>query len=81
MAAFCTKCGSPLASSAGFCPACGTAIAPGAGAAAAPVQAKTVPQRQLSNRDGFAVRQNEDGPAELDFALRRAGMGGERNAY
>jgi len=49
--------------------------------AAAPVQAKTVPQRQLSNRDGFAVRQNEDGPAELDFALRRAGMGGERNAY
>ena len=34
MAGFCTKCGSPLASSTGFCPACGTAIA-----AAAPVVA------------------------------------------
>jgi hypothetical protein len=46
MAAFCTKCGSPLASSAGFCPACGTPIASAAPVApvvaAAPVQTAAV---------------------------------------
>lgn len=39
MAAFCTKCGSPLTSSTGFCPACGTPIAAAAPVAAVPVQA------------------------------------------
>jgi hypothetical protein len=29
MAAFCTKCGSPLPSSTGFCPSCGTAVGAG----------------------------------------------------
>lgn len=49
--------------------------------AALPVQVKADPQWQVSNRDGFDLRQDEDGPAELDFVLRRAGMRGERNAY
>lgn len=49
--------------------------------AASSVPVKVGQQRQFSNRDAFAARQDDDGPAELDFALRRAGMGGERNAY
>jgi hypothetical protein len=43
MAAFCTKCGSPLTSTTGFCPSCGTPIvAAGVPVAAAPVQAAYV---------------------------------------
>ena len=42
MAAFCTKCGSPLAFSTGFCPACGTAISAAPVLEAAPAQSAPV---------------------------------------
>jgi hypothetical protein len=43
MAAFCTKCGSPLGSSAGFCPACGTPIVGAAGPVVVAAPAYTAP--------------------------------------
>ncbi|MGZ9722991.1 globin-coupled sensor protein [Rhizobium miluonense] len=49
--------------------------------AAAPAPVKAAQQRQLPARDEFNVGRDEDEMADFGFPLRRAAMGGERNAY
>ncbi|MBB6488002.1 globin-coupled sensor protein [Rhizobium lusitanum] len=49
--------------------------------AASPAPVKAAQQRQLPGRDEFNVGRDEDEMADFGFPLRRAAMGGERNAY
>ncbi|MFS8048801.1 globin-coupled sensor protein [Rhizobium sp. BR 314] len=48
---------------------------------ASPAPVKAAQQRQLPARDEFNVGGDEDEMADFGFPLRRAAMGGERNAY
>lgn len=48
MAAFCTKCGTPLPSSTGFCPSCGTPVGQGAVAPSAVFTPVPAPQAQVA---------------------------------